>query len=94
LPALDVTLWDNDCQDSETCISLEHIELGLVGRNRCSSQAFGIELHNAQSASVFDNRFEFDSPDGCEIRLLSLGDKLDFSRVVPGAGSCMVQGGS
>lgn len=90
-PTVNATLWDNDCHDSETCISLEHVAVGLVGRNDCASRAYGVELHNSPNATVFGNRFAFDGA-GCEIRMLSLGDKIDFSRVVPGAGSCAAQG--
>jgi hypothetical protein len=59
--------------------------------NACSSQAFGVELHNSPRAIVRNNSFEFRSSGGCEIRVLEPGEKIDSSRVVPGAGVCVPQ---
>jgi parallel beta-helix repeat protein len=83
---------DNSCRNSETCISLEHVEQARVTDNDCSSQAFGIELYNSMNAIVSDNDFDF-PPDvpGCEIRLLMTGEKIDLSRVKAGAGLCVTQ---
>jgi hypothetical protein len=91
-PALGAVVHDNSCEDSETCIALEHIQVGRVVDNQCASQAFGIELHNTTNAIVKDNRFGFPPDvDGCEIRFLELGEKLDLSRVAPEAGVCLLQ---
>lgn len=91
-PTLGAFVQDNSCQDSETCISLEHIHEGRVVDNRCASQAFGVELHNTTNAIVNDNRFGFPPDvDGCEIRILELGEKIDLSRVAPEAGVCVLQ---
>jgi hypothetical protein len=81
----------NVCEGSETCIALEHVNDGDVVSNACSSQSFGVELHNSQRGIVRDNSFEFASSVGCEIRILELGEKIDFSRVVQGAGVCVSQ---
>jgi hypothetical protein len=106
----------NGCEGSETCIGLEHVNNGRAVYNECSSQAYGVELHNAPGMIVRNNSFEFpDIPQrdrgthraglraaltrklnttgvaGCEIRMLALGEKIDFSRVVPGAGACVPQ---
>ncbi|MEL7547700.1 MAG: hypothetical protein AAGJ84_13685 [Pseudomonadota bacterium] len=81
---------NNDCTDSETCISLEHIDRARVRRNECSSLAFGIELHNSPDVVIRNNQFSFTGGEpGCEIRSLNAGAKLDLSRVVPGAGVCL-----
>jgi len=83
----------NSCQDSETCISLEHIHEGRIVDNQCTSQAIGVELHNTTQEIVKDNDFDFPSGvDGCEVRILELGEKIDLSRVAPEAGVCMLQG--
>jgi len=82
---------DNACVNSQTCISLEHVTVGDVSGNDCASRAFGIELYDS-SAGIEDNSFSF--PLGvapCEIRNLVLGEKIDLSRVVPGAGVCSSQ---
>jgi hypothetical protein len=85
-------VYGNSCAGSETCISLEHIDDGQVLFNECSSQAFGVELHNAPGAQLASNSFDFPTgAPGCEIRVLQLGEKIDLSRVVPGAGVCMPQ---
>jgi hypothetical protein len=84
-------VYGNVCEGSETCIALEHVDDGKVVFNACSSQAFGVELHNSPRAIVRNNSFEFPSSGGCEIRVLALGEKIDFSRVVPGAGVCVPQ---
>lgn len=82
----------NGCEGAQTCISLEHIDRARVVFNDCNSQAFGVELHNAHRVHVEGNSFSFPAGvAGCEVRLLELGDKLDFSRVVPGAGVCVAQ---
>ena len=92
LPTVRTLVDGNDCEGSETCISLEHIDHGRVVSNECSSQAFGIELHDSPGATVAGNSFEFlTGGTGCEIRDLALGEKIDFSRVVPGAGVCVPQ---
>ena len=88
---LHATVWENDCTGSETCISLEHVTRGRVIQNECSSQAFGLELYNAQRTKILGNSFNFTQGDGCEIHELTLGEKIDFSRVVPGAGVCLLQ---
>lgn len=92
-PSVKATVQGNTCKDSETCVSLEHIEQGLVRNNACSSQAFGVELYNTPAADVIGNTFEFPAGEaGCEIRVLVPGEKIDLSRVAPGAGICWVQG--
>lgn len=40
-------VYGNVCDGSETCIALEHVDDGRVVFNACSSQAFGVELHNS-----------------------------------------------
>jgi len=93
-PALGATVTGNSCEGSQTCIGLEHIADGLVVDNQCASEAFGVELHNTPLAAaiVKDNDFGFPpGVDGCEIRILDLGEKIDLSRVAPEAGVCMVQ---
>jgi hypothetical protein len=92
-PTISVDMRRNDCQDSETCISLEHINEALVQTNDCASQAYGVELHNSPNAVVTGNSFEFTQADpGCEIRMIVKGQKPDFSHVPPGVGTCSVQG--
>jgi hypothetical protein len=92
-PTVDVSLKGNACEDSFTCVSLEHIEQGEVKNNECASQAFGVELHNSPNVQIIGNDFSFPPGDpGCEIRELSLGDKIDFSRTLAGAGACSAQG--
>lgn len=82
----------NTCVDSQTCIGLEHIADAHVRDNDCSSQAVGAELHNTTNVSVTSNSFQFPLGVGeCEILELSLGDKKDLSRVIPGAGFCRQQ---
>ncbi len=82
----------NSCADGQTCVSLEHIENGLVLDNKCSSQAVGVELHDSPAVIVKNNAFYFSAgAAGCEILSLSLGDKIDLSRVKPGAGTCATQ---
>lgn len=79
----------NSCSKCETCISLEHVDEATLVDNDCVSLGFGIELHNTFGTEIEDNTFTFPKSDeGCEIRVLALGDKIDLSRVVPGAGSC------
>jgi hypothetical protein len=90
-PSLLARLQDNMCRDSQTCISLEHVEGGQVFDNQCASQLFGIELYNSPFADIRDNQFDLKEPTGCEIRELAFGEKIDFSRVMPGAGSCFLQ---
>jgi hypothetical protein len=90
-PTLLVQMQDNVCQESQTCISLEHVVGGQVFDNQCTSQQYGIELYNSTSTDIRDNQFDFNAPTGCEIRELAFGDKIDFSRVVPGAGYCLMQ---
>jgi parallel beta-helix repeat protein len=89
VPSIDPRIRYNECQESETCISLEHVVGGRVRNNDCSSKAFGVELYNSTTARVRNNNFNF-PPEvaGCEIRILVPGDKIDLSRVVPGAGNC------
>ncbi len=92
VPSVSAIVRGNDCSGSQTCVSLEHADDVEVVRNECSSQAFGIELHNAAGATIARNSFDFThAVDGCEIQLLSLGEKVDFSRVAPGAGVCRYQ---
>jgi hypothetical protein len=51
-----------------------------------------VELHNSPNVEIIGNNFDFPPGDpGCEIRELSLGDKIDLSRVIPGAGACLAQ---
>jgi hypothetical protein len=91
-PALGAAVKDNSCEGSETCIGLEHIQVGRVVDNRCASQAFGVELHNCTQTIVEDNDFDFPSGvDGCEIRILELGEKIDLSRVAREVGVCILQ---
>ena len=92
LPSISASIKGNACEDSQTCISVEHIEDAEVRNNECSSTAVGVELHNAPGVQLTGNSFEFPAGDpGCEILALSLGDKIDLSRVVPGAGTCLGQ---
>jgi parallel beta-helix repeat protein len=92
LASVNAVLIDNECEGSQTCIGLEHINEAIVRRNECSSQAYGIELHNSFNNLVVGNSFDFPAgTSGCEIRTLMLGEKIDFSRVVPGAGICAPQ---
>jgi hypothetical protein len=91
LETVRAAVYGNVCEGSETCIALEHVDDGRVVFNACSSQAFGVELHNSRRAIVRNNSFAFPSSGGCEIRVLELGEKIDFSRVVPGAGVCVPQ---
>jgi len=62
--------------------------------HECSSQAFGIELYDSPRTLIARNSFDFPAGvDGCEIRELALGEKLDLSRVVSDdAGVCVQQG--
>jgi hypothetical protein len=61
-----------------------------VIHNECASQGFGIELHGSPAAITSGNQFDFPpSVARCEIRVLAPGEKIDFSGVVPGAGTCM-----
>jgi hypothetical protein len=91
-PSVSATVRGNECSGSQTCISLKHADDVKVVRNECSSQAFGVELHNSPGAVVANNSFDFtEVADGCEIHTLSLGEKIDFSRVALGAGVCMLQ---
>jgi hypothetical protein len=92
-PTLRAAVRSNSCQGSETCIGLEHIDGGRIVDNRCTSQAFGVELHNTTQAILRHNEFDFPADvAGCEVRVLELGEKIDLSRVVPEAGICMLQG--
>ena len=80
------------CEGSETCVSLEHVDNDPVMHNECANQNFGIELHNSPAAIVSGNTFDFTTNlVGCQIRVLSSGEKIGFSRVVPGAGVCVPQ---
>jgi len=91
-PTISANIRRNECNDSETCVSLEHVDEALVRNNDCASQSTGIELHNSPNAQVIGNDFDFTSGGGCEIKTLVPGEKLGFSHVLPGAGSCSVQG--
>ena len=91
VPSISVDMRRNDCIDSETCVSLEHVNEALVKNNNCASQAYGVELHNSPNAVVTGNSFNFTQGPGCEIRTLLPGDKAGFSHVLPGAGTCSVQ---
>ena len=78
--------------DSQTCIGLEHVQHARVRDNDCTSQGFGVELHNTANVHVARNDFTFPpGTDRCEIRLLDFRDKIDFSRVLPEAGTCESQ---
>lgn len=90
MESLDLRLNHNSCEGAETCISLEHVNDAKVRGNDCSSQAYGIELHNSHNSVLRGNHFEEGST-GCEVRTLALGEKIDLSRVVPGAGFCSGQ---
>ena len=82
----------NGCEGSETCVSLEHVEAARIMNNECASQAYGIELHDSPAVITSGNAFDFPTGvAGCEIRVLAPGEKIDFSRVVPGAGVCVPQ---
>jgi hypothetical protein len=60
--------------------------------NERSSEAFGVELYNSSDATVEGNSFDFPAGiAGCEIQTLAAGEKIDFSRVVAGAGICSLQ---
>ena len=91
VPTMQALVPGNACAGSETCVSLEHVASGFVAGNECSSQAFGIELHNSSHTTIAGNRFHFPAGVGCEIRQLELGEKLDLSRALPGAGVCFEQ---
>lgn len=92
IPTISADIRRNKCNDSETCISLEHVDQAVIKNNKCRSQSFGIELHNSSNVEIAGNKFKFLKGEaGCEIRSLALGDKLDFSHVVPRAGMCSPQ---
>ena len=82
---------NNVCEGSQTCIGIEHCDSVRVVANECDSLAYGVELHNSAGAFVARNSFEFAGGPGCELHLLQLGEKIDISRVVPGAGVCAPQ---
>jgi hypothetical protein len=89
---LSATIRDNQCEGSQTCFGIEHVNDCVIRDNRCDSLDFGIELHDAFNASIRDNRFKFPKGTaGCEVRTLEAGDKIDFYRAWPGAGTCTVQ---
>jgi hypothetical protein len=89
---LSAVVQRNSCEGSQTCIGLDHIHAGRIVDNRCASQVFGVELHNTTDEIVKGNKFDFPSDvDGCEIRILELGEKIDLSRAAPEAGVCMLQ---
>ena len=92
LSSVSAIVGGNDCSGSRACTSLEHADdLRVVG-NQCSGQAFGIELHDSSGARAANNGSDFaDLAGGCEIRTLAIGKKIDFGRVSPGAGVCMLQ---
>lgn len=93
LQTVTTTIRDNLCHGSQTCIGVEHVNDCEVRDNKCESLLYGVELHNAYNADVRDNKFEFPRGESdCEIRTLTLGEKLDFYRVAPGAGICSLQG--
>jgi hypothetical protein len=93
MTSIDPVIKDNSCEDSETCVSFEFVAGGVVKNNDCASQAYGVELHGSPAAEVASNNFDFpDGVDGCEIRMLPPGSKMGLSFVLPGAGSCGVQG--
>lgn len=91
LQTVSALVYGNVCEGSQTCVALEHVDSGRVVFNACASRAFGVELHNAPRAIVRNNYFAFPAGGGCEIRRLEFGEKIDFSRVVPGAGVCAPQ---
>lgn len=90
MPSLSVDVVRNRCVGSQTCISLEHLNDGAVRWNRCRGISTGVELHNAAGIRVRNNRFRFTGDDEttCEVLTLAPGQKQDFWRPVPGAGSC------
>ncbi|MEM1436774.1 MAG: hypothetical protein AAGG11_22185 [Pseudomonadota bacterium] len=89
VPTLDMKIRRNRCIGSQTCISLEHVVEGVVRDNRCRALETGVELYDARDVRLRDNRYRFSgSGEGCEVRTLALGEKIDSYRVVPGAGSC------
>ncbi len=91
LSSISAEISNNGCNDSQTCMSLEHITQARVWRNDCESRDFGVELYNSAGVEVQDNTFNFPGGTGCEVRILAPGEKIDLSRVVPGAGSCVIQ---
>jgi hypothetical protein len=91
LASISAKIANSGCRDSQTCISLEHVTQAQVWRNDCASQEFGVELHGSPNVEVRDNSFSFSTGGGCEIRVLASGEKVDLSRVHPGAGGCAVQ---
>lgn len=92
LQTVTARIRDNECNGSQTCVSLEHVNDSRVRRNECGSQKYGIELHNSFNTAIGGNDFSFqDGEAGCEVRTLALGEKLDFYRAVSGAGTCALQ---
>lgn len=93
LQTISATIRDNQCDGSQTCISVEHVNESRIIDNKCRSLKFGIELHDSLNARTRENRFRFPPGEpGCEIHTLARGEKLDFYRVAPGAGICTSQG--
>ena len=91
-PSVDATIKNNSCRDSQTCVSLEFVSSGLIKGNECASQETGIELYASPSITVEKNDFSLPPGSGCELLVLVPGDKIDPSRVAPGAGTCTAQG--
>jgi len=92
IESINTKISRNSCSDSKTCVSLEHVNSAIVVDNSCASREFGVELYNSADAVVSRNKFDFPAGVmGCEIRELELGDKIDLSRVAPGAGTCRSQ---
>jgi hypothetical protein len=84
-----VSIHDNDCEGSQTCIGIEHTNDAVINKNKCDSTGFGIELHNSFNADIRDNKFMGGSTD-CAIHTLALGQKRDFY-AVQGTGVCTDQ---
>ena len=79
-----VSIHDNDCRGSQTCVGIEHTNDVRINKNKCDSTGFGIELHNSFNADIRDNKFKGGST-GCEIHTLALGGKAGLL-CCPGSG--------
>ncbi len=85
---LRATLKGNSCEGAQTCIGLDFTEGIRLQQNECDSRKVGIELHEARRTVISGNEFSLPA-DSCKILKLSLGDKPDLSRTLPGAGTCI-----
>lgn len=88
-PTLDMRILRNRCIGSQTCVSLEHVQTGVVRDNFCLSLKTGLELYDTGGIRTRDNKYRFrGNAASCEVLSLALGEKIDSYRVVPDAGTC------